>query len=100
MKYYLSQLSPTQPIDQLTVLAHEMSLYLVKLSINGEEGILYAEDDRPMRFFNAMSIREAFSGFAVRESCMQHDTPYDEMIGNPQRPSSPVTLPFSIDTPY
>ena len=100
MKYYLHQLNHNTPIQRLTVLAHEMSLYLVQLSIDGEEGILCGDDDRPMRFFNAVSIREAFAGFQVEQAYMHHDTPYEEMVGIPPKACEPLILPFSLRLPY
>ncbi len=100
MKFQFSQLDPQQPISQLTVMAYEMSLYLVRVTINGEQGVVFADDDRPLRFFNAQSIREAFASFEVAQASMVHDSPYEEMVGNPNKAREPMELPFSLAMPY
>ncbi|MEC8228366.1 MAG: DUF6482 family protein, partial [Pseudomonadota bacterium] len=34
------------------------------------------------------------------KSYMKHETPYDEMIGNPPKAEHAMALPFSMDMPY
>ncbi|MEC8748358.1 MAG: DUF6482 family protein, partial [Pseudomonadota bacterium] len=45
-------------------------------------------------------IREAFAHCHVQQAVMKHDTPYDEMIGNPPKSKEQMALPFSMDLPY
>ena len=53
-----------------------------------------------MRFFSAGHIREAFAHCHVHKAVMKHDTPYDEMIGNPPKSEEQMALPFSMQLPY
>ena len=87
-------------IDYLEVQSYEMNVYLVFLSIGDKSGMLYDDKDKPMRFFSAGHIREAFAHCAVEKAVMKHDSPYDEMIGNPPKSAEQMALPFSMVLPY
>lgn len=100
-KFLMSHISDKPiNIDKLEVQSFEMNIYLVKLYVNGTEGFVYSDQDRPMRFYNAQHIREAFEGCEVTSAIMLHDTPYDEMIGNPNKAEQSMAMPFSMQQPY
>ncbi|MFT5996948.1 MAG: hypothetical protein ACI9RV_002558, partial [Glaciecola sp.] len=42
----------------------------------------------------------AFEPFDVKQAVMVHDSPYDEMIGNPNKPEKSMEMPFSMQQPY
>ncbi|MFC3122558.1 DUF6482 family protein [Agaribacter flavus] len=99
-KFHLSKIpSLTTDIDRLEVHSFEMNVYLVKLCVDGKEGFVY-ENDSPKRFYSSQQIRHVFEHCKVLSSYMVHDTPYDEMIGNPQKASVSMALPFSMSLPY
>ena len=98
MQYYLSQLAAEQVIDRLEVHSFEMSVYLVKLTIAGDVGYVYQHPERILRFPSSQHIREAFAPYIVKEAVLVHDSPYDEMIGNPPKTSRPVDLPFAMQS--
>ncbi|WP_100642379.1 DUF6482 family protein [Alteromonas facilis] len=100
MKFPFSALSPDQAIDLLEVHSFEMNVYLVQLTIGSHTGMVYDDNDRPQRFHSAQQIREIFAEFEVLKAVMVHDTPYDEMIGNPPKASERMALPFSMSQPY
>lgn len=87
-------------IERLEVQSFEMNVYLVKLTIDGQEGFVYDKQDRPMRFHNSQMIRDLFEHCEVEKAVMVHDSPYDEMIGNPMKTSNLGEMPFSMDQPY
>jgi len=88
-------------IDYLEVQSFEMNVYLVYITSGGQSGMVYDdEQDRPKRFFSAGQIREAFSHCHVEKAVMKHDSPYDEMIGNPPKSAEQMALPFSMVLPY
>jgi hypothetical protein len=98
-KYSLSNISATSPvIEQLIVCSFEMHIYLVELSIGGEKGLVY-DGNRPKRFNGAEHIRDVFAPYKVLRAEMRHESPYDEMIGNPQSVQSLSRLPFSMARP-
>lgn len=88
-------------IDYLEVQSYEMNIYLVLLRIGENTGMVYdSKKDTPMRFFSTGHIREAFAHCEVKMAVMKHDTPYDEMIGNPPKSAEQMALPFSMALPY
>ncbi|MEQ5809987.1 NADH-quinone reductase [Alteromonas sp. NFXS44] len=87
-------------IDYLEVQSFEMNVYLVLICIGQRSGLVYDSEDKPMRFYSAGQIRELFAHCHVEKSVMKHDTPYDEMIGNPPKASHSVALPFTMALPY
>lgn len=87
-------------IDYLEVQSYEMNVYLVQIAIGDKVGLLYDKDDKPMRFYSTGQIREVFAHCDVKQAVMKHDSPYDEMIGNPPKASHSVALPFTMDLPY
>ena len=100
-KFYIRDIEDTPTvIDYLEVQSYEMNVYLVYLSIGKQSGMLYDNKDKPMRFFSAGHIREAFAHCHVHKAVMKHDTPYDEMIGNPPKSEEQMALPFSMQLPY
>ena len=100
-KFYFRDIEdkPTT-IDYLEVQSYEMNVYLVYLTVGNHSGMLYDNKDKPMRFFSAGHIREAFAHCNVSRAVMKHDTPYDEMIGNPPKSKEQMALPFGMDLPY
>jgi hypothetical protein len=74
-------------------------VYLVKLRVGEDTGLVY-EGDSPKRFHSSQHIRDAFDGLHILAAQMLHESPYDEMIGNPQSAQSLGTLPFSMGQPY
>ena len=100
-KFYFRDIEdkPTT-IDYLEVQSYEMNVYLVYLTVGNYSVMLYDNKDKPMRFFSAGHIREAFAHCNVSRAVMKHDTPYDEMIGNPPKSKEQMALPFSMDLPY
>lgn len=86
-------------IDCLEVQSFEMNVYLVKLTIDAQQGIVF-ENNNLKRFQSSQQVRDAFETFTVKQAIMVHDSPYDEMIGNPQKASQTMSLPFSMQQPY
>lgn len=101
MKHLLSDLIRRRPtITRLEVQSFEMNLYLVKAEINGVDAFVYNDADRPMRFHSSQHVRETFAEILVEHAVMLHNSPYDEMIGNPNKPEASAELPFSMNSPY
>ena len=100
-KFLFSELEDTPTvIDYLEVQSYEMNVYLVYLTVKDRSGMVYDKKGKTMRFFSTGHIREAFAHCSVAKSVMKHDTPYDEMIGNPPKSAEQMALPFSMDLPY
>jgi len=101
IKFLMSSIAK-QPIsiDKLEVQSFEMNVYLVKLHTLNSAGFVYDKNDRPMRFHNSQQVRDAFEQCDVKEAVMVHDSPYDEMVGNPNKAEQSTEMPFSMQQPY
>lgn len=100
-KFLMSQITNQAiEIDRLEVQSFEMNVYLVKLQVQGQSGFVYDNTDKPMRFHSSQHIRDAFEHCGVAEAFMVHDSPYDEMIGNPNKAEKAMAMPFSMQQPY
>ena len=101
LKYLIKDIKKAPlAISRLEVQSFEMNVYLVKIVSTQGEGFVYDEHDRPMRFHNSQQIRDTFEHCDVAEAVMVHDSPYDEMIGNPNKAEASVGMPFSMQQPY
>jgi hypothetical protein len=87
-------------IERLEVQSFEMNIYLVKVTIAGEAGFVTDKNNSPMRFHNSQMVRDMFDHCDVQSAVMTHDSPYDEMIGNPIKKSDLTEIPFSMNQPY
>lgn len=100
MKFDFDQLLQNpRIITCLEVQSFEMNLYLVKLTIDAQDGMLFNQGEL-MRFKSSQEIRDTFESFTVELAIMVQDSPYDEMIGNPEKTSHTVAIPFSMTQPY
>ena len=97
-KFFMSEEHRT--IDYLEVQSFEMSVYLVKLGIGDDTGMLCDDTGSPKKFTCVAQIRDSFAHCNVTTSVMKHDSPYDEMIGNPAKASYSEPLPFSMTAPF
>jgi hypothetical protein len=101
LKYLIKDIKQNPlKIARLEVQSFEMNVYLVKLTTEKGEGFVYDDQDRPMRFHNSQQIRDTFELCDVAEAVMVHDSPYDEMIGNPNKAEPSMAMPFSMQQPY
>lgn len=100
IKFLMKDLeSPSTTVDMLTVCSYEMNIYLVKLRVGNKTGLVYAGDS-PKRFHSSQHIRNEFAGLNILAAQMLHESPYDEMIGNPESMQSASMLPFTMRQPY
>jgi hypothetical protein len=101
VKYPMTTLTKkSHIIERLEVQSFEMNVYLVKVTIAGEAGFVTDKNNSPMRFHNSQMVRDMFDHCDVQSAIMTHDSPYDEMIGNPMKKSDLSEMPFSMNQPY
>lgn len=87
-------------IERLEVQSFEMNVYLVKVTVGGIESMLYNGTGNLFRFHSTQEVRDTFEGLTVKEAVMVHESPYDEMIGNPPKSVENMRVPFSMTQPY
>lgn len=86
-------------VNKLEVQSFEMNVYLVKLHVGNESGMLYSCHNL-MRFHSTQQVRDAFDKVRVEDAVMIHESAYDEMIGNPAKARESMAIPFSMAQPY
>ncbi len=86
--FTLAALDPSQPIDKLIIRAIEGGAYLAFIEVDGEEHLIVDKKGAPLKSFNKIDLQKAFSAFTLGATVLQHESAYDEMIGQPMRQSS------------
>lgn len=83
-------------INQLEVQSFEMNVYLVKLTVGNQTGMVFSRGGHIKRFNSMSHIREFFSHCDIDAAHLTHDSPYDEMIGNPPKATQSAVMPLNI----
>ena len=63
----------------------EQALYQVTVLTETGEQLLVTKDGRALRSRNLQSLRATLQGMPVASATLRHQSPYDEMIGQPLR---------------
>ncbi|WP_218353633.1 DUF6482 family protein [Alteromonas lipotrueiana] len=97
-KFFFKDVSGSSTdIERLEVQSFEINGFIVKVTVEGKSGMVFDKDeDRPKRFSNAAEVRKAFAKCNVKEAVMTYDSPYEEMVGEPEKVDSEMTMPFSM----
>ncbi|TDF35458.1 Na(+)-translocating NADH-quinone reductase subunit B [Alteromonadaceae bacterium M269] len=96
MKFTLDGLKRRKVLlDDVTIHSYDMSLYLVELSVGQHTGMLCSEDGRPLHFRSVEQVKNSLSEFVVNQVLLRHESPFDEMIGNPESAKQPLIVPLS-----
>lgn len=96
MKFTLDNLRRRKvALDEVTIHSFDMSLYLVELSVGQNNGMLVGKDDRPLHFRSVEQVRNDMADFHIIKAQLRHDSPFDEMIGNPDSAMQPLIIPLS-----
>lgn len=83
-------------VEKLSILSFEMNIYLVSITSNRYEGLVRKEDGLPQRFKSVEEVKNAFIDCDVKFAELVHESPYDEMIGNPPKSTDKMVLPIKI----
>lgn len=83
-------------IDRLRILSFEMNIYLVDVELEAFRGLVRDEKGNPQRFASVTEIKDLFGQCTVRKAELVHESPYDEMIGNPPRANNQMVLPIQF----
>ncbi len=88
-------------IDQLVLLSHDPGIYLVQVKIRGSFYRVIDPEGANLVFRSQMAAKKALEGLNVVQAVLEHQSSYDEMIGQGRREQSnrlqvPIAL-FSND---
>ena len=91
-KLSLKELGELQTVESLFVHSLERMIYQVSLITGGEEYLLYRDANTPFRSASLTEIKELFLDKPIGAAYLRHDSPYDEMIGQPNRASNRLEI--------
>lgn len=83
-----SDLKKLPVIEKVIVHSLEQALYQVSVLIDGEEKIVMDKRGRAIRANSVLELESMFEAFNITQVVMRHESPYDEMIGQPVRQGS------------
>lgn len=89
-------LSKRVTIEKLKILSFEMNIYLVDVELEGFRGLVRGSKNNPQRFKSVTEIKDVFFECTVIKAELVHESPYDEMIGNPPRANGQMVLPIQF----
>jgi hypothetical protein len=96
MKFTLENLRKRKVVlDKVTIHSFDMSLYLVELNVGQHSGMLVGSNDRPLHFRSVEQVKNEMADFHIRNAQLKHESPFDEMIGNPESAKQPLIVPLS-----
>ena len=78
----LKSLSNLEIIEEVEILSIEISLYIVRLLINGKIYRVNEHNGNPYRRFSIDKIKEDFKNCNIKNVFIVHQSPYDEMVSH------------------
>ncbi len=77
----LRDLDHSTVIDNVIIESLAQALYRVVIEIDGEQYYILEKPSKALARHSVVAIQENFTPFMVRQMYLQHNSPYDEMIG-------------------
>jgi len=86
-----------EQIDELVLMSHDPGIYLVQVKIRGSCYRVLGPDGVNLVFRSQMAARKTLEGLNVLRAVLEHQSSYDEMIGQdlrhqPNRLQVPISL--------
>ncbi len=98
MKYLFSELE-FHKIEKLVICSLELALYQAFVVIDGEEHAVWENTKKILRTRNLIQMREKFAPFKIDSTVLRHESPYDEMVGQPVGDCNRMEVPLGAN-PY
>ncbi len=83
-------------IKQLKILSFDMNIYLVEVDTGLYQGLIRAPDGNPQRFHSVQQVKDELQNCQVVKAELVHESPYDEMVGNPPSADNKMVLPVTF----
>lgn len=87
MTICISKLNQLKNIDKIVIHSLDNSLYQASVIVDGQESYITDKDGKLLRGFNVLNFQALFTKLNTNV-VMQHQSAYDEMIGQPLRTDS------------
>lgn len=84
MKIFLRDIA-SYKVEKIIINSLEQALYQTMVVVDGEELVLWVNNDKTLISRNLTKLREQIEIIGVDDIVLRHESPYDEMIGQPIR---------------
>lgn len=81
-------------IPVLTVRSVTLSVCTVEVELDDGIHVLCDSQGKVMRFNGVEHARNALEHLRVEQALLVHDSPYGEMVGQPEEASDPILVPL------
>lgn len=72
-------------IEKLIINSLEQALYQAIVVVDGVEQVIWKDDMKTLLTRNLTEMREFFEHMDIKEMVLRHESPYDEMVGHPEK---------------
>ncbi|MEY3038328.1 MAG: hypothetical protein RL143_895 [Pseudomonadota bacterium] len=97
MKVTIDQLQSQRPrIHELRLKSFECEHYLVQVTTDQGESLVYAENGKPALFRSQLAAKIPFKGLEVARATLEHQSTYNEMIGLDVGSVEPLVVDISL----
>ena len=87
-------------IEKLQIMSFDMNIYLVNITTAKCDGLIKDASGRPQRFKSVTQVKDELQQCQVMQAELIHESPYDEMVGNPERVDNKLVIPVNMTEAY
>ncbi len=88
MKMPLAKLKKYFVVDKLIYHSVDLSLYMVSAMVEGEEYYIADNSGNFLKSHKLIELQKALAKVKATETVLHHTSPYDEMVGGPDKTNS------------
>ena len=88
MKMPLAKLKKYFVVDKLIYHSVDLSLYMVSAMVEGEEYYIADNSGNFLKSHKLIELQKALAKVKATETVLRHTSPYDEMVGEPDKTGS------------
>jgi hypothetical protein len=100
MKITLDKLAKYFYIDKLIYHSVDLSLYIVSVVIDNQEYYIVDQHGSYLKATNLIELQQQLSSIKSKETVLRHSSPYDEMIGGPEKTENILEVPLADNQLY
>ncbi len=96
----LSRLKQYFVVDKLIYHSIDLSLYYVTVVIDAQEYPVLDESGQRLTGRNLLSLQKQLADIHCKNHVLRHSSPYDEMIGGPEKGDNSMEVPLGRNDLY
>ena len=87
-------------INKLIYHSVDLSLYMVSVIIDNREYYIVDRHGNYLKATNLVELQQQLSSIKSQETVLRHSSPYDEMIGGPEKTDNNLEVPLADNQLY